>query len=126
MVIWGSLFPCHFFMMCTLHQTISPLKTWKQQDLGFAVLKGEKFQSWKFTFCQFFYMTYYSGKRHDMKQCTTFKNHFLKNTCYLGHSKLVITKPFSLYFCKKIFKDETHVCQSEIWAVGSKAIIGSI
>ena len=44
---------------------------------------------WKFTFIPIiFYSTYYFDKRHDMKQCTTFKNHFLKNTCNLGHSKL--------------------------------------
>ena len=73
---------------------ISPLNTWKQQDLGFACFQGgktSKFKSrknrLKSTFSHiFFYRTYYFGKRHDMKQCTTFKNHFLKNTCNLRHS----------------------------------------
>ena len=75
---------------------ISPLNTWKQQDLGFACFQGgktSKFKSrknrLKSTFSHiFFYRTYYFGKRHDMKQCTTFKNHFLKNTCNLRHSNL--------------------------------------
>ena len=50
--------------------------------------QGEKHRSlnqeknrWKFTFkikSYFFNRTYYFGKRHDMKQCTTFKNHFWK------------------------------------------------
>ena len=75
---------------------ISPLNTWKQQDLGFACFQGgktSKFKSrknrLKSTFSHiFFYRTYYFGKRHDMKQCTTFKNHFLKNTCNLRHSNI--------------------------------------
>ena len=73
---------------------ISPLNTWKQQDLDFACFQGgktSKFKSrknrLKSTFSHFFfYRTYYFGKRHDMIQCTTFKNHFLKNTCNLRHS----------------------------------------
>ena len=114
----------YFFMMCTLHKNIpfyvlypfmsfkqcfmkvftifssfevwyiSPLNTWKQQDLDFACFQGgktSKFKSrknrLKSTFSHFFfYTTYYFGKRHDMIQCTTFKNHFLKNTCNLRHS----------------------------------------
>ena len=32
-----------------------------------------------------FYMTHYFCKRHDMIQCTNFKNVFL-NACNLGHS----------------------------------------
>ena len=73
---------------------ISPLNTWKQQDLNFACFQGgktSKFKSrknrLKSTFSHFFfYRTYYFGKRHDMIQCTTFKNHFLRNTCNLRHS----------------------------------------
>ena len=77
---------------------ISPLNTWKQQDLDFACFQGgktSKFKSrknrLKSTFSHFFfYRTYYFGKRHDMIQCTTFKNHFLKNTCNLRHSNVLL------------------------------------
>ena len=65
---------------------ISPLNTWKQQDLGFACFQGgetSKLKSrknrLKSTFIKKqFYRTSYFGKRHDMKQRTTFKNHFWK------------------------------------------------
>ena len=44
----------------------------------------------------FFYRTYYFGKRHEMKQCTTFKNHFLNNNCNLRHSNIHYIKKYSL------------------------------
>ena len=48
-----------------------------------------------------FYSTYYFGKRHDMIQCTTFKNMFLKNACYLGHSTVHNTNKLNwkIYSC---------------------------
>ena len=90
---------------------ISPLNTWKQQDLDFACFQGgktSKFKSrknrLKSTFSHiFFYRTYYFGKRHDMIQCTTFKNHFLKNTCNLRHSTVHCTGPDSRFFTNKSF-----------------------
>ena len=88
-VLWKFL---QFFLHLKFDN--SPLNTWKQRDLDFACFQGgktSKFKSrkngLKSTFSPiFFNRTYYHGKRHDMKQCTTLKNHFLKNTCNLRHS----------------------------------------
>ena len=61
------------------------------KNLVFACIQGEKLQSLNQEKIDensliFLYRTYYFGKRHDMKECTSFKKHFLKNTCNLGHS----------------------------------------
>ena len=118
-----SVFACLFFMMCTLHQNfpfyilipfmyfkkcfmkvfmifswfenwyISPLNTWKQQDLGFACIQGgkcqtsiqEKIEENPLLVLFLFTSLYYFGKRHKMIKCTTFKYIFLKNVCNLGH-----------------------------------------
>ena len=55
----------------------SPLNTWKQQDFGFACIQGGQTSKFKLRKNIAFY---YFGKRHDIKQCTAFKNHFLKTT----------------------------------------------
>ena len=93
---------------------ISPLKTWKQQDLGFACIEGREISKWNqeeigenSPLVKFFYRTYYLVKRHDMKPCTTFKNHFCKNTCNLGHlytnkEVIWIFKKYIDIICKRL------------------------
>ena len=49
---------------------ISPLNTWKQQDLGFACILGGKTS--KFKSRKNLLQTYYFGKRHEIKQCTLY------------------------------------------------------
>ena len=116
----GSLYACLFFIMCDYIKIflfmsffhfcvkqcfmkvfiifswfevwyIFPLKTWKQQDLGFACIQGEKMSIFKSRKNGknpiLFLFTYYFGERHDMIiQCITFKKILLKNVCNLRHS----------------------------------------
>ena len=80
-----------FFLVLKFDISFSPLNTWKQQDLGFACIHRGKMSNFKSRKKSPFrpisiYRSYHFGKRHDMIQCTTFQNFFLKNACNLGHS----------------------------------------
>ena len=80
-----------FFIWSLIYFSLEYMKTTRSWFCVFSRGKTSKFKSrknrLKSTFSNFFfYRTYYFGKRHDMIQCTTFKNHFLKNTCNLRHS----------------------------------------
>ena len=74
----------------------------KQQDLSFACIQGGEMSNFKSRKNRAnslfgsisFYRTYYFCKRHDMIQCTTFKNIYIfLNACNLGHFILEPLEP---------------------------------
>ena len=88
-------------------------------NLGFACIQGRKtfkFKSrknrWKFTISPFF-ATGLIILAKGMKQCTTSENHFLKNTCNLGHSTVqcsVCSITFFTLFIEMANKGESKQC----------------